>query len=715
MSTNTPQTTQIMPTQSTLPIQPTSVGETPSGGGILQPTPVGPRATDKNYYRSLFGTISEPSTPPAPTINQNQSSHQIDSQNQQTNQNNLPNLATNNFPQFPNHINGNQFNQNNPQLNSVNSNNPQIAQINPNNPQFQPNNPQMNFNNPTNNVATNLNPISGGADFNFPLFTPNQVSAPAGAQAPFFQNMMMGNNGLNVQQAFPPAFMANNQVFTNTQTQPVAAQGFASNPNTNGFPASPAPVNASANIPVPSSNLPSAISPSSSNFNFPASPSSQNMVFPNSPPTKIASNPNANPISSVSLESFNFPPIVDDKNHLNSKSMNLSSQPASDLFNFPTFDSSTQIQPNPASSQSLFNPSGITNIGIGPSNPISSPTSSFGPLTPNILSSPSNPPPSSHPIGSPASSFGPLTPLLPSSTLPPPSSPSLPIGSSTSSFGQGNNILSPSLPSSLNGSSATLQSTSGPIDSMSGIGSGILSPLDGQLSSQHASFPTTPFNSAPPQASNQLTENLFSQLLPTMSTAKTTQSASLHSNSIEALQKMTQGGSLDGSGTGDLMQLFNKLIQAERYEEARDCKYQIECEKEIQLNLPLLQNAKFSGDLVKSLELREFIEKLQAKLVSQNQINSWRQPPSPDHKSFSQMQKEIEASAGKPRVRSFPHLSRSFSFPLVPFPFTFLASLPLQRSLQCLESFTIFLFLRSFFSQVLAPCCTFIYRMGRKD
>jgi len=94
------------------------------------------------------------------------------------------------------------------------------------------------------------------------------------------------------------------------------------------------------------------------------------------------------------------------------------------------------------------------------------------------------------------------------------------------------------------------------------------------------------------------------------------------------------------------MRTFQRLMQSERYPEAESCRQHIAATKQIAQLAPQLQQAKAQQDYVKALELRQTLEGWEKQLASQSAMQQWQHSPSSSHRTFAQMQRLIEETAG---------------------------------------------------------------------
>ena len=158
----------------------------------------------------------------------------------------------------------------------------------------------------------------------------------------------------------------------------------------------------------------------------------------------------------------------------------------------------------------------------------------------------------------------------------------------------------------------------------------------------------TPLSSPPILPSTPSPMNVTS---PPMNSSMMNNSSPANSSSLPNNMN-NNGNNNNGMMTLDptFMKVFNQLLANERYKEAADCKTQIELLSEINKKTPLHQHAKFEQNFVVSLQLREEIEALQKKLFNQQTVEKWTLPPPPSHLTYSEMQKLLEAEAGKPIV-----------------------------------------------------------------
>lgn len=116
-----------------------------------------------------------------------------------------------------------------------------------------------------------------------------------------------------------------------------------------------------------------------------------------------------------------------------------------------------------------------------------------------------------------------------------------------------------------------------------------------------------------------------------------------------SLGVLTPGSTSSSSSSPSLeglMRTFQRLMQSERYPEAERCRQHIGAIKQMALLTPLLQQAKAQQDYVKALELRQALEAWEKQLASPAQQQSWHQSPPATHRTFAQMQRLIEETAG---------------------------------------------------------------------
>lgn len=102
-----------------------------------------------------------------------------------------------------------------------------------------------------------------------------------------------------------------------------------------------------------------------------------------------------------------------------------------------------------------------------------------------------------------------------------------------------------------------------------------------------------------------------------------------------------------------LMRTFQRLMQSERYPEAENCRGHIAATKQIAQLMPQLQQAKAQQDYVRALELRQTLEGWEKQQATPDIQQQWQHSPPASHRTFAQMQRLIEETAGPAAASRF--------------------------------------------------------------